>query len=80
LVARAAINPGRLNEISFEEHKASPTIIGTKDRLTKMLVCSPKIKIFYLIQLIIFAIRKKFGMFVNYFVCHIISIINIIKI
>jgi hypothetical protein len=47
LVARAAINPGRLNEISFEEHNARPTIIGTKDRLTKMLVCSPKIKILF---------------------------------
>jgi len=67
LVARAAINPGRLNEISFEEHKASPTIIGTKDRLTKMLVCSPKIKIFYLIQSIISAIRKIFGMLCELF-------------
>jgi len=45
LVASAAINPGMLNEISFEEHNARPTIIGTKDRLTKKLVCSPKIKI-----------------------------------
>lgn len=36
------MNPGILNEISFEEHNARPTIIGTKDRLTKKPVRSPK--------------------------------------
>lgn len=45
LVVRAAMNPGMLKEISFEEHNARPTIIGTKDRLTKKPVCSPTIKI-----------------------------------
>lgn len=45
MVASAAINPGILNEISFDEHNARPTIIGTKDKLTKKPVCSPKMKI-----------------------------------
>jgi len=48
LVAKAAINPDMLNEISFEEHNAKPTIIGTNEKLTSKLVCSPKIKIKYL--------------------------------
>jgi hypothetical protein len=42
LVARAAINPSILNDISFEEHNVRPTIIGTKDKLTNKPVCSPK--------------------------------------